>query len=94
MKNQIKSLAQEMDEKAEDINAHDFVITHRALAVLAHATIGPDATLALMAALKAEKGLPGLTGICGREPREGTILARNGIAEDWGDWDIPTGRLK
>jgi hypothetical protein len=94
MKNQIKKLAHEMDDQAENINAHDFVMTHRALAILAHATIGPDATLALFAALNQEGGLSYLTGSCGYEPKKGNILKRNKIAEDWGDWEIPDGKLK
>ena len=93
MKDQIKKLADEMDESAENINAHDFVITHRALAILAAQTIGDEPTLKLLTALKGEKGLPGLTGICGREPKGGTILHRHGIAEDWGDWKMPNVRI-
>jgi len=89
MKTEIKQLADQMDEAAEDINAHDFVITHRALAILAAQTIGDESTLKLMQALKTERGLPGLTGICGREPKDGTILARLGISENWADWEIP-----
>ena len=89
MLNQIKELADEMDSGAENINAHDFVITHRALAVLAAQTIGPEPTLALMLALQAERGLPGLTGICGREPDGGTILSRLGISDNWADWEMP-----
>jgi hypothetical protein len=90
IKDTIKRLADEMDGKAEDMNAHDFVITHRALAVLSAATIGDDSTLKLFAALKQEYGLPGLTGICGRKPQGGTILHRFGISEDWGDWQLPS----
>lgn len=90
MKNEIKKLADEMDERAESINAHDFVITHRALAILAAQTIGDEATLKLMQALEAERGLPGLTGICGREPKGGTILARLGISDNWAAWEMPS----
>lgn len=77
---------------AKRINAHDFVMTHRALAVLAVQTIGQGKTLALMRALRDEGGLPGLTGICGREPEGGTILSRAGIPEDWSDWQMPGGQ--
>lgn len=78
-----------MDSDAESINAHDCVITHRALAILAAQTIGDEATLKLMTALQKERGLPGLTGVCGREPDGGTILERLGISQDWGDWEMP-----
>lgn len=90
MKSKIKKLADEMDESAESIGAGEFVITHRALAILSAQTIGDEATLKLMQALKAERGLPGLTGICGREPKEGTILARLGVSENWADWEMPS----
>lgn len=89
MKATIKKLADKMDLDAEDINAHDFVITHRALAILAAETIGDEPTLKLMTALQKECGLPGLTGICGREPKGGTILHRLKISEDWADWKMP-----
>lgn len=89
MKKQIKKLADKMDVAAEDINAHDFVITHRALAILAVRTIGEEATLQLMKALSKEKGLPGLTGVCGEEPKRGTLLHRLGISENWNGWDFP-----
>lgn len=89
MKTQIKKLADEMDLNAENINAHDFVITHRALAILAAENIGDGPTLLLLTALRKERGLPGLTGVCGREPRGGTILHRRHIAEDWADWKMP-----
>lgn len=85
----IERLANELDSQAEHINAHDFVITHRALAVLAVQTIGEKSTLKLFQAIKREHGLPGLTGVAGREPRGGTILRRLGITEDWGDWSLP-----
>ena len=89
MKDQIEKLANEMDESAENINAHDFVITHRALAILSAQTIGDEATLKLLTALQKERGLPGLTGVCGREPKGGNILHRLNITEDWGDWKMP-----
>ena len=89
MKKQIKKLADKMDLEAENINAHEFVITHRALAILAAETIGYEPTLKLLTALKKERGLPGLTGICGREPKGGTILHRLRISENWSDWKMP-----
>lgn len=88
-KEQIQQLADRMDLAAEDINAHDFVFTHRALALLAVKTIGVEPTLALLTALRREKGLPGLTGVCGREPKRGTFLARSKMDTHWGIWKIP-----
>ena len=90
----LEKLVDKMDLDAEDINAHDFVTTHRALAILAHQTIGEEATLKLMVALQKERGLPGLTGICGREPDKGRILKRMGISEDWADWNMPNDKLR
>ena len=89
VKLKIKKLADDMDLSAEGINAHDFVTTHRALAILAAQTIGDAATLKLLIALKKECGLPGLTGVCGDEPKQGRILKRLGISEDWAEWKMP-----
>ena len=93
-RHEIERLADNMDLQAENINAHDFVITHRALAILAYRTIGESATIKLFRALRRELGLPGLTGVAGREPERGTLLKRLGVAEDWGTWNLPNKALK
>lgn len=84
----IKRLADKMDQHAENVNAHDFVITHRALAVLMYEQIGPEMTHKVFAKLSREGGLPTLTGVSGTG-KEPFFLAIRGIAEDWGNWEIP-----
>lgn len=84
----IKRLADKMDQHAENVNAHDFVITHRALAVLMHEQIGPEMTHKVFAKLSREGGLPALTGVAGTG-KDPLFLARRNIAEDWGDWEMP-----
>lgn len=84
----IERLVDRMDQDAESINAHDFVTTHRALAVLAVKTVGVDTTLKLMQALARERGLPGLTGVCGRPPKRGPILERLKLSTNWAAWSL------
>jgi hypothetical protein len=90
LKQDIKAICNDLDELAEAVNAHDFVTTHRALAVLAVETIGLRATLALFEALAKEHGLPGLTNVCGILP-DGVqpLLVRKGMSANWADWNLP-----
>jgi hypothetical protein len=58
-------VADYLDQRAEDVNAHDFVGAHRALAVLLRKTVGGGAAAKVMRKLLEFEGLHGLTGVCG-----------------------------
>ena len=84
MLKKIFKIADELDVRAEDANAHDFVETHQALAHLCVGTIGVHPTLELFTALRKEKGLPGLTGVCGMGPKgRKTFIERMQKAGVW-----------
>jgi hypothetical protein len=90
MRKAIKKTCNRLDEDAEAVNAHDFVTTHRALAVLAVETIGVEPTLLLFRALAKERGLPGLTNVCGILPDgKRPLLERKGLSTNWADWALP-----
>jgi hypothetical protein len=72
---EIKTLAEEMDQDAENINAHDFVGCHESLATLACDTIGKQAALKLFRKLGEERGLHGLNDICGCRSRNNSFRA-------------------
>ena len=88
---EIKRLANNMDYSCESANSHDFVITHRALAVLMTKSLGLQPTLRVMRKIRKEggrHGLSGLTGVAGTGP-DVEYLERLGISTNWADWNLP-----
>lgn len=87
----LEKLCDKMDLKCESANAHDFVATHRALAVLMVEDIGVKLTLKIFRKIHRESGgdgLPGLTGAVGRGP-DVNCLKKRGISDDWAAWCFP-----
>lgn len=84
----LERLAQMLDEHAENINAHDFVTTHRALAAMLYRQVGRAQATAIFRRLTDFEGLHGLTGVRGRtdpaihEKELGVPL------NNWKDWTL------
>ena len=84
-------LAQKLDENCESANVHDFVMSHRALAVLISDIIGSKLTLKIFRKIEREggrHGIPGLTGVGGTGPKI-SYLKKMGLPEDWSKWQVP-----
>lgn len=62
----LEQLADMFDSHAEDINAHSFVTTHRALAALLYNSFGRKMATDVLMLLVNYGGLHGLTGVCCR----------------------------
>jgi len=67
----IGPMAEDMDEDAEQINAHDLVGLHSALAVLLVQEVGAEAARRVIRRLWDYHGFHGMFGVCcGGEPRD------------------------
>lgn len=60
----IEQIADMLDSDAEDINAHDFVTIHRALAALLYKKLGRGKATEILMLLIDFGGLHGITGVC------------------------------
>src|SRR3990167_978191 len=61
----LERMADLLDLKAEDINAHDFVCCHRGLAALLNQEVGREAATRVMRRIVNYEGLQGMVGVCG-----------------------------
>ena len=90
IKQNIIEIADRLDLLCEDANCHDFILIHRALAVLLVKEITLERTLAIFRVIEKESdgyGLPGLIGSCGVGPDE-NFLDKNNIPDNWSKWDL------
>jgi hypothetical protein len=84
----LESLANMLDEDAENINAHDFVTCHRGLAALLHKRVGRKAATDIFRHLVDMRGLHGMLGICGRtDPADAEQLLGVPL-NNWKEWHL------
>jgi len=83
----LKGMADLLDQDAEDQNAHEFVATHRGLAVILVQEAGMDKAWAVMRRLVNFRGLHGMVGIYSTDVAEAE--RELGITLDDEDWDVP-----
>ena len=84
----LERMADFLDHDAENINAHDFVESHRALAALLYQEVGRKKATEIFRRLVNYRGLHGMIGVCGRgEPkavgRELKVPLGTGKDENW-----------
>ena len=84
----LEQMADALDQDAENINAHDFVQTHRALAALLYQEIGRRKATVIFRRLMRYSGIHGMLGVCGRgEPpqvgRELGVPLKTGRSDSW-----------
>lgn len=85
----LKGLADLLDQRAESINAHAFVCTHRGLACLLTREIGEDAAKKIFLKLYEYDGLQGMVGYAGAG--DGEAEKDLGVSlSDWSAWDLPS----
>ncbi len=87
----LESLADLCDQQAESCNAHDFVMSHRALAALLFQEVGRKAATKIMMRISRYEGLPGMTGVCGMGDDK-LASSELGVRTDgWHDWKLTKG---
>jgi hypothetical protein len=81
----LEELADFCDQLAESGNAHDFVGTHRLLAVLLHRYAGREKATAILREVAERHGLHGMSGVLGAEDS----FSDFGIQGCWHEWSLP-----
>ena len=84
----IEQLADMFDSHAENINAHDFVTTHRALAALLYKNFGRKKATEILMLLIDFEGLHGLTGVCGRTNPDEHEKKLCVPLNNWKNWNL------
>lgn len=81
----LEELADLCDQQAEQINAHDFVGSHRLLAALLYREVGRESATRIMRQISEMGGLNGMNGICSNQ----AAFTELGITEPWKEWALP-----
>jgi len=85
----LEMLANLMDQDAENVNAHDFVASHRGLAAFLFKEIGRKKATELFLKLVNFRGLHGMTDVCGCVENLKEHEIELGVQlEDWSDWKL------
>ncbi|PTY03913.1 hypothetical protein DB346_02925 [Verrucomicrobia bacterium LW23] len=84
----LETMADLMDQQAENCNAHDFVCVHRGLAVILFRQLGREKATQVFRQLIDFEGLYGMVGVCGRGDVEAHEEALGVSLQDWSDWQI------
>ena len=87
----LEALADMLDQDAENRNAHDFVLCHRALAALLHQMVGRSQATQIFRRLAGYQGLHGMNGVCGAGFKSEKAVAKElGVPLDgWKKWKLP-----
>ena len=88
----LESLADLMDFSAESCNAHEFVCTHRGLAVILFQEVGRKRATAIMRRIANYEGLYGLVGVSGKGDLEQAEEELGVSLHDTSDWSLPDGK--
>lgn len=84
----LEALADICDLQAENVNAHDFVMSHRALAALLYQELGRAAATSMMLKIAGFEGLPGMTGVCGMGDAEKAQKILGVRLDGWHKWKL------
>lgn len=84
----LEAMAQLLDERAENCNAHDFVCCHRGLAAVLFQVLGREAATKVMRRLVNYDGLHGMIGVCGEGDVERAEKELKVPLQDWSDWKL------
>jgi hypothetical protein len=80
----LEQLADLCDNQAEQINAHDYVGTHRLLAAVLYRHVGRETATAILRDIAELGGLHAMNGVCGEPDAYGEL----GVPEPWKEWDL------
>lgn len=80
----LRELADYLDQRAEDANAHDFVGCHRLLAKLLFDHLGLVSAGQVMYGIAEHGGLNGMNGVCGAN----SAFKKLKVSPPWNEWKI------
>jgi hypothetical protein len=80
----LEELADFCDQKAEDMNAHEFIGSHRILAAVLYRKLSRWMATEILKEIAEQGGLQGMVGMF----KSPTAYADYGITEPWNDWKL------
>lgn len=86
----LKAIVDLLDGHAENINAHDFVMCHRALAALLYHEVGEEKATQIFQRLAGYQGLHGMVGCAGAGDVTETEEDLQVQLRDWSSWELPS----